>query len=841
MRAFLPKVGLVAALVFLGFKVGACALTVEVMQSLILVEGDDGRGRGSAFIVKMNGKTYLVTNAHVVQGQVKSKFKNLSNEILSVGPFEIADAADLVRAELKGERAGLETLPQIEQNLQIGEEVVVAGNSEGAGVIRELAGKITGLGPDRIEVDATFVPGNSGSPILLRRTGQVIGVATYLHTPYFFRKPKSGSGKKDEPILSLNEVRRFGYRLDTVAHWIAPALPAGITAEGLKLDDVAAMDTAVKSVAFAGTSAVAGLGGEAFVRRELQEKSIHFRNLAAAIDDFSSHYRAAKQPEEKREPFLKLFQQLKEATIEDVRETRQENFSGYFAKLFEQKLEHRKGLRDWLDSQIRQAEKNSWTLGAPWSRDDATAVDVSKINLVLTDRIDPAATVDTRHVISYLPESKPSSLKNVYWVIENPAKKTRAVEMRSNNLSVATPMNGSYQVSVEYRAGEVKRKISNVVEFSVADIPAPNVEVDFEQAAPLTIAADESATLPDWQELARRISGKAYVKTRIIGQDSNTRIIRDLPESGAVLVGFDCVLAPYKRSNETVHGLRPVFLAKSGIVGGTSWGDRKGNSTFRLIAKPGYAVGKVTGQFDTVALRCLKVRFDRMHGLKLDPRDSYESAWIGLFADAEEVSAETNGRLAVGIVGKHGGGLDGFRLVCLADALPNAIAPSAPVAINATPKAFGSLAEILNVAPESLWVNVDDPATRKAAVQEINKSLTANARTKPVTLRIRVERTEEVQGGGNRFRIKTPDHRIPGTRELKTRLWVYFPTETAPKRPVQPGSEISIRGVIGRCELSSGKNAQFNLDVQGAQQIEAPELVVPGAISRDRDSGVRRE
>src|SRR5204863_3580947 len=90
-------------------------------------------------------------------------------------------------------------------------EVVVLGNAEGAGVINPIKGRIVGLGPNLVEVDAPFQPGNSGSPIIHLKTGKVIGVATYLT----IRKYDSATKEAiKEPI-----VRRFGYRLDSVKQW----------------------------------------------------------------------------------------------------------------------------------------------------------------------------------------------------------------------------------------------------------------------------------------------------------------------------------------------------------------------------------------------------------------------------------------------------------------------------------------------------------------------------------------------------------------------------------------------------------------------------------------------
>ena len=94
--------------------------------------------------------------------------------------------------------------------MRIDDAVVVLGNSGGAGVVTKIAGKIVGIGPDRIEVSAEFIPGNSGSPIIHVKTGQVIGIATYLTKRY-----DEFSNNKKGPVV----VRRFGYRIDNVAAW----------------------------------------------------------------------------------------------------------------------------------------------------------------------------------------------------------------------------------------------------------------------------------------------------------------------------------------------------------------------------------------------------------------------------------------------------------------------------------------------------------------------------------------------------------------------------------------------------------------------------------------------
>ena len=83
------------------------------------------------------------------------------------------------------------------------------GNTEGAGVIKPLAGKLVAVGPNLIEISSEFLPGNSGSPIIHLRSGKVIGIATFAT----IRKVNSLTGE------ASSSVRRFGYRLDTVQKW----------------------------------------------------------------------------------------------------------------------------------------------------------------------------------------------------------------------------------------------------------------------------------------------------------------------------------------------------------------------------------------------------------------------------------------------------------------------------------------------------------------------------------------------------------------------------------------------------------------------------------------------
>ena len=82
-----------------------------------------------------------------------------------------------------------------------------------AACVKNSAPKLLGIGPDKIEVDAPFVPGNSGGPVVLDEGGEVIGVSTYLR---ILEPDRSTTGSKYEATKLKRQVRRFATRIDNL-------------------------------------------------------------------------------------------------------------------------------------------------------------------------------------------------------------------------------------------------------------------------------------------------------------------------------------------------------------------------------------------------------------------------------------------------------------------------------------------------------------------------------------------------------------------------------------------------------------------------------------------------
>ncbi|MDB6137931.1 MAG: serine protease, partial [Verrucomicrobiaceae bacterium] len=180
---------------------------------------------------------------------------------------------------------------------------------------------------------------------------------------------------------------------------------------------------------------------------------------------------------------------------------------------------------------------------------------------------------------------------------------------------------------------------------------------------------DWSKTLRDvkWADLKGSIQKNQLGEAKSLGHDSG-QPYREVPARGAILVGFDCSMSPFKKSPQTVRGITPVFLTQDGLMTGTVHGAEKGKLTLHpLVAKPGYAVAKVTGKFDGTAMRQIKVRFEKISGTHLDPKDAYESPWVGTYDKSlvTEDASDTSDNLPIGITGGSGWGLDRLRLVFL--------------------------------------------------------------------------------------------------------------------------------------------------------------------------------
>jgi hypothetical protein len=208
----------------------ASAVIQTYHDSLVFVTG--AAGSGSGFIATIGSANYLVTNVHVPAEIRDAAFKTLDGTVVQGGAPSMAVGEDIFCMAMPAGGKPFPIMQGVDANAAIGDYVVVLGNAEGAGVVNTLIGKIVGIGPNLVEIDAPFVPGNSGSPIVHLKTGKVIGVATYLVTNQY---DLTTDQKLKKPV-----VRRFGYRLDGVKGWQAVQWPA-FNAQAAQMEGIEAL------------------------------------------------------------------------------------------------------------------------------------------------------------------------------------------------------------------------------------------------------------------------------------------------------------------------------------------------------------------------------------------------------------------------------------------------------------------------------------------------------------------------------------------------------------------------------------------------------------------------
>jgi hypothetical protein len=96
--------------------------------------------------------------------------------------------------------------------------------------------------------------------------------------------------------------------------------------------------------------------------------------------------------------------------------------------------------------------------------------------------------------------------------------------------------------------------------------------------------------------------------------------------AGGWLIGVEASVVKWQEF-DLIAGARPVFATRDKVTEGPFQGT-KTERTFRAIAKPGYAVGALVVRAGA-RVNGFSVVFMRVKDGKLDPKDSYESAWIG--------------------------------------------------------------------------------------------------------------------------------------------------------------------------------------------------------------------
>ena len=168
----------------------------------------------------------------------------------------------------------------------------------------------------------------------------------------------------------------------------------------------------------------------------------------------------------------------------------------------------------------------------------------------------------------------------------------------------------------------------------------------------------------DWVRLREIVTADQLSKTTPVGGNPGSApTIKDLPESGALLIGFDLYMAEFGGSRrDTVRKMVPLWKTEAdALVEGLPRANANGQRR-RSLAKDGFAVGGIT-TVSEAGVRKVKFKFQPITGLGLSDLDSYETGWYGDWDDGRLANLSTNGKLPVGLDGWVGLGTGEFWLL----------------------------------------------------------------------------------------------------------------------------------------------------------------------------------
>ena len=145
--------------------------------------------------------------------------------------------------------------------------------------------------------------------------------------------------------------------------------------------------------------------------------------------------------------------------------------------------------------------------------------------------------------------------------------------------------------------------------------------------------------------------GSGHWITKILGSATGSKF-KDVAPEGGVLVGFEIGVGKWAPTRMMISAIRPIFQTAGGEQ---TLGNQHGTAlgkTVRVKAKPGYAVGAVVGKEAGVFIGGLAVKFMKLGKEALDPKDNYESDWVGDNLGFEK-SISGGGAIILGIVGNE--------------------------------------------------------------------------------------------------------------------------------------------------------------------------------------------
>jgi hypothetical protein len=192
-------------------------MTDAQARAVVLIKGDNAEGTG--FLVKTATGPVVVTNQHVLANNPHIQITTATGETIKQLGLQGAADRDLAMIPIQDNNYSyFELATDLGNNVQVGDQVVTPGNSQGGEVMLNTGGTVLALGPQRVEISNPIYHGNSGGPIFHVKSGKVIGVVTEAMQVDTSNALDKASFSNHDSAIS-GQMRYFGLRLDSVSRW----------------------------------------------------------------------------------------------------------------------------------------------------------------------------------------------------------------------------------------------------------------------------------------------------------------------------------------------------------------------------------------------------------------------------------------------------------------------------------------------------------------------------------------------------------------------------------------------------------------------------------------------
>ncbi|MBR4598363.1 MAG: trypsin-like peptidase domain-containing protein [Opitutales bacterium] len=193
--------------------------TVDAVNGILVARAKDSTA--TAFFAEIKGRYFIVTNMHVMQSEGEMTFftyNGIEIKMPKIGFF--SKGKDVFIMPVGSIPEGCIALPieeNVSANVEVGDDLLICGNSMGGGTFLHSKGKVVAVGPVNIEHNCNVQQGHSGSPIYSKRTGKIIGVLS--HYIVFMTTDGKVSVGSNVKANYQKKIRYFGYRFDNVKDW----------------------------------------------------------------------------------------------------------------------------------------------------------------------------------------------------------------------------------------------------------------------------------------------------------------------------------------------------------------------------------------------------------------------------------------------------------------------------------------------------------------------------------------------------------------------------------------------------------------------------------------------